>query len=101
MILSIYSHIASSVIVIYRRARLSVTLSPLTFSPPEEEAGIPLASVVEKPVVGFSLSCFVFLRQNASRFYSWSRFLGFGIFALTAEKTIQKFARNHRFDNRF
>ena len=43
----------------------------------------------------------MFLRQNASRFYSWSRFLGFSIFALTAEKTIQKFARNHRFDNRF
>ena len=43
----------------------------------------------------------MFLRQNASRFYSWSRFLGFAIFALTAEKAIQKFARNHRFDNRF
>ncbi len=48
----------------YRRARLSVTLSPLTFPPPEEEAGIPLASVVEKPVVGFSLSSYDVLGET-------------------------------------
>lgn len=80
--------------VMYRRARLSVTLSPLTFSPPEEEAGIPLLPLSKSPLWDFLYPALFFFCRMQQHF-SVASYLRSIVAALRAENTSQHFARNH------